>query len=111
MGGAHSRVEAYIASPTSSPYFGIQLKSPFHTQPLLTSLVYSNAPLIKCTFQLKPSRALEAPGHCHQLGLAYGHETWAYPTNTVLATVAFLLAASRHKLASTSSHCSLLTAT
>ena len=23
-------------------------------------------------------------------GLAYGCETWAYPTNTVLATVAFL---------------------
>ena len=26
-----------------------------------------------------------------QLGLAHGCETWAYPTNTLLATVAFLL--------------------
>ena len=27
----------------------------------------------------------------HKLGLAYSRETWAYPLNTVLATVAFLL--------------------
>ena len=39
----------------------------------------------------KPSPALQAPGHCHQLGLAYGHETWVYPTNTLSASVAFLL--------------------
>ena len=30
-------------------------------------------------------------GHCHQLGLAYSRETWLYPTNTLSATVAFLL--------------------
>ena len=44
MGGAHSRVEAYVASPTSPPYFCIQLTALFHTQPPgpLTSLVYSN---------------------------------------------------------------------
>ena len=29
--------------------------------------------------------------HCHQLGLAYGRETWVYPTNTLSATVTFLL--------------------
>ena len=33
----------------------------------------------------------QAPGHCHQLGLAYGRKTWVYPTNTLSATVAFLL--------------------
>ena len=44
-----------------------------------------------CVFQLKPSPVLQALGHCHQLGLAYGCETWAYPTNTLLATVSFLL--------------------
>ena len=33
----------------------------------------------------------QAPGHCHQLGLAYGRETWVYLTNTLSATVAFLL--------------------
>ena len=40
--------------------------------------------------------APQAPGHCHQLGLAYGRETWLYPTNTLSATVR-LSAASRHK--------------
>jgi len=36
---------------------------------------------------------IKARGHCHQLqlGLAYGCETWAYPINTLLATVVFLL--------------------
>ena len=47
------------------------------------------AATINCIFWLKPSPALKASGH--QLGLAYGRETWAYPTNTALATVAFLL--------------------
>ena len=47
--------------------------------------------MVNCVFQLKPSPVLQAPGNCHQLGLAYGHETWAYPTNSLLATVAFLL--------------------
>ena len=40
---------------------------------------------------VKPSPVLDASGHGQQLGLAYGRETWAYPTNTVLATVVFLL--------------------
>ena len=45
----------------------------------------------KLRILVKPSPALQATGHCHQLGLAYGCETWAYPTNTLLATVAFML--------------------
>ena len=49
-------------------------------------LVYSiAAPMVNYVFQLKPSPAIQAPGYCHQLGLAYG------PTNTLSATVAFLL--------------------
>ena len=36
MGGAHSRVEAYIASPTSPPYLGKQLTGWFNTHALLT---------------------------------------------------------------------------
>ena len=59
---------------------------------------------------VKAQPAPQAPGHCHQLGLAYGCETWVYPTNTLSATVV-LSAASRHKLASTSRHHALLTAT
>ena len=50
-GGVHSRVLAYIASPTSSPYVSKQLTAPFHTQPLLKSLVYSiAAPTVNCLF-------------------------------------------------------------
>ena len=36
-------MEAYIVSPTTSPYVGKQLTVLFHTQPLLKYLVYSNA--------------------------------------------------------------------
>ena len=45
----------------------------------------------KLRILVKAQPAPQAPGHCHQLGLAYGRETWVYPTNTLLATVAFLL--------------------
>ena len=42
MEGAHSRVEAYIASSTSPPYVSKQLTALFHTQPLFTISVCSN---------------------------------------------------------------------
>ena len=45
----------------------------------------------KLRILVKAQPAPQAPGHCHQLGLAYGRETWAYPTNTLSATVAILL--------------------
>ena len=91
-GGAHSRVEASITSPTSPPYVAKQLTVLFHTQLLCSFLVYcSVAPTIYCAFYLKPSPELEAPGHGHLLSLAYDRKTWAYPVSTVLATVAFLL--------------------
>ena len=45
----------------------------------------------KLRILVKAQAAPQAPGHCHQLGLAYGRETWLYPTNTLSATVAFLL--------------------
>ena len=45
----------------------------------------------KLRILVKAQPALQAPGHCHQLGLAYSRETWLYPTNTLSATVAFLL--------------------
>ena len=65
MGGAHSRVEACIASPTSPHYVGEQLTALFHTQPLFSCLVY--VPMLNCIFQLKPSPALKALGHGHLL--------------------------------------------
>ena len=40
---------------------------------------------------VKAQPAPQAPGNCHQLGFAYSRETWVYPTNTLSATVAFLL--------------------
>ena len=43
----------------------------------------------KLRILVKAQPAPQAPGHCHQLGLAYGRETWLYPTNTLSATVAF----------------------
>jgi len=50
-GGAHSRVLAYIASPTSPPYVGKQLTALFHAQPLSKYLVYSIAPpTVNCVF-------------------------------------------------------------
>ena len=45
----------------------------------------------KLRILVKAQPAPQAPGHCHQLGLAYGHETWAYPANALLATVVLVL--------------------
>ena len=92
-GGAHSRLLVHIASPTSPPHVGTQLTALFHTQPPLKCPFYGiAAQTVNCAFQLKPSlHPKHAPDHCHQLGLAYGRETWVYPMNTLSATVAFLL--------------------
>ena len=59
-----------------------------------------------CIFYLKPSSALEAPDHGHQLGLTYSHEIWTYPGNEDNLGHCGLSAASR---VSTSWHFSLLT--
>ena len=45
----------------------------------------------KLRILVKAQPAPQAPGHCHQLGLACSRETWIYPMNTLSATVAFLL--------------------
>ena len=76
-------MQASITSPTSPPYVAKQLTALFHTQTPFSFPVNGNV--------LKPSPALEAPGHDHLLGLAYDRKTWACPMSTVLATVAFLL--------------------
>ena len=90
---AHSRLLVHIASPTSHPYVGTQLTALFHTQPPLKCQFYGIATqTVNCAFHaVKAQPASQAPGHCHQLGLAYGRETWVYPTNTLSAAVAFLL--------------------
>ena len=106
MGVAHSRL-VHIASPTSPPYVGTQ----FPTQPLLKCLVYGIAaptvaklrilvkaqPCTPRTWPLSPTRLGIRP---RDLGL---------PNEYTLGHCG-LSAASRHRLASTSSHHSLLTA-
>jgi len=50
-GGAHSRLLAHIASPTSPPYVGKQLTALFHTQPLLKCPFYGiAAQMVNCAF-------------------------------------------------------------
>ena len=62
-------------------------------RPLLKCLVYRRycSTNGKLRILVKAQPAPQPPGHCHQLGLAYGRETWVYPMNTLSATVAFLL--------------------
>ena len=65
----------------------------------------------KLRILVKAQPAPQAPGHCHQLGLAYRRETWLYPMNTLSATVAFLLLPDTNLLPQVYSHHSLLTPT
>ena len=92
--GLRSRLLEHIASPTSPGlYVGVQLTALFHTQPPLKCLFFGIAAGTngKLRILVKAQPAPQAPGHCHQQGLAYGRETWVHPTNTISATVAFLL--------------------
>ena len=82
-GRGSSRMEASVASPTSPHYVGQQLTALFQTQPLFSFLVYwCVTPTINCVFQLKPSPALEAPGHGHLLGHHTARDR-AYSTNSL----------------------------
>ena len=52
MGGAHSRVEAYVASPTSPSFVGKQLHSSVpHTATVDISCLQITAPMANCVFQ------------------------------------------------------------
>ena len=94
MGGAHSRLLVHIASPTSPPYplcrYTTHSSVP-HTATVEMPCLRQCSTNGKLRILVKAQPAPQAPGHCHQLGLAYGRETWVYPTNTLSATVAFLL--------------------
>ena len=91
--GAHSRLLVHIASPTSPPYVGTHAthSSVPHTATVEMPCLRQCSTNGKLRILVKAQPAPQAPGHCHQLGLAYGRETWVYPTNTLSATVAFLL--------------------
>ena len=109
-GGAHSRVEANITSPTFPPYVGKQLTALFHTQPPLTSRLYSIAPqTVNCVFQLKPSPSAPSIWPLSPTRLGIRLRDLGLPNEYTLGHCG-LSAASRHKLASTSRQYSLLIA-
>ena len=99
-GGAHSRLLVHIASPTSPPLCWYTTHSSVpRTATVEMPFLWHCSTNGKLRILVKAQSAPQAPGHCHQLGLAYtlGH--------------CGISAASRHKLASTGRHHSLLTAT
>ena len=109
MGRAHSQVEACIASPTSPHYVVTAL---FHTQPtvqLICILEHSTNDILCILVKAHPNTHSTGPQSPTKLGLWL--QDLGLPNDTVLTTVAFLLHASRHKLAFTSRHYPLLTAT
>ena len=111
-GGAHSRLLAHITSPTSLPYVGTQLTALFHTHAATVEMsclrhcitngkfciLVKAQPCTPSTWQLSPTRICIRP---RDLGLS----------NEYTLGQCGLSAASRHKLASTSRHHALLTAT
>ena len=102
-GGAHSRLLAHIASPTSPPYVGKQLSSVPHTATVEMSclqhcstnvklcILVKAQPCAPSTWPLSPTRLGIRP---RDLGLS----------NEYTLGHCGLFAASRHKLASTSRH-------
>ena len=63
-----------------------------HTANFHHSCVQQYSTNDKWRILVKAQHHTKAPGHSYcQLGLAFGRETWAYPTKTVLATVTILL--------------------
>ena len=100
IGGAHSLVEAYIASPTSSPYVGIKTTQLYSTQNHCSAFLCRSVPAATINYSIlvKVQSAIKAQGRSHLLGLAYDHKTWAYPTKSSLGHCG-LSAASTHKLA------------
>ena len=92
MGGAHSRVQASITSPTSPPYVAKRLTALLHTQPLFSILVYlqrSTNDILCILVKAQPSTQSTGPRSPTRLGIR--SQDLGLPMSTVLATVAFLL--------------------
>ena len=106
-GGAHSQVQASITSPTSPPYVAKQLTALFHTQPPFSFLVYGND-ILRILVKAQPSTRSTGPRSPTRLGIRSQH--LGLPNEYSLGHCG-LSAASRHKLAFTSRHYALLTAT
>ena len=109
MGGADSRVLAYIVSPTSPPYVGKQLTALFHTQPLLSYCLQHCSTNSKLRILVK---AQSSTPSTWPSSTRLGIRPWDLGlSNEYTLSHCGLFGASRHKLASTSGHYSLLTAT
>ena len=65
MGGANSRVQAYIASSTSPPYVSKQLTTLFNTQQMSTTCVQQCSTDDTLCILVKAQASTEAPGHGH----------------------------------------------
>ena len=110
-GGAHSRVETSTTSPTSPPYVAKQLTALFHTQPLFSFLVhFSVVPTIYSRILVKAQPGTRSSGPRSPTRLGIRSQDLGLPNEYSLGHCG-LFAASRHKLAFTSRHYALLTAT
>ena len=77
-GGAHSRLLAHIASPTSPPLCRYTTHSSVpHTATVEMPFLRHCSTNGKLRVLVKAQPAPQAPGHCHQLGLAYGPRPWS----------------------------------
>jgi len=65
MGGANSRVQAYIGSSTSPLYVSKQLTTLFNTQPMFTTCVQQCSTDDTLCILVKAQPSTEAPGHGH----------------------------------------------
>ena len=110
MGGAHSQVEASITSPTSPPYVAKQLPVLFHTQQLscLWQGSTNDIGLLRILVKAQPSTRSTGPRSPTRIGIR--SQDLGLPSEYSLGHRG-LSAASRHKLAFTSRHYALLTAT
>ena len=80
MGGACSRVETYIVSPTSAPHVSKQLTTQFHTQSRFTTLVYRSGIGICSPTPIWPTPILPTLG-----------QKVAFRLTMVVATIVYLL--------------------
>ena len=105
--GLNSRVEASVTSPTSPPYVAKQLTVLFHTQ-LSCLRQHGTNDILRILVKAQPSTRSTRPRSPTRLGIR--SQDLGLPSEFSLGHCG-LSAASRHKLAFTSRHYALLTAT
>ena len=110
-GGAHSRVEASITSPTFPPYVGKKTHSSVpHTATVGISFLQHCSTNVKLRIQVKAQPSTPSTWPLSPTRLGIRPRDLGLPKEYTLGHCGFS-AASRHELASTSRQYSLLTAT